>query len=387
MMILGVRCILTVFCLTLAFSTKTCAQEKNRFKREELASIERGKDFKQTILGAIERSKRGDAYHLMGTRRILGGINELIKAKNDPDLIDSQIKLIDAITESATPSSHLNSDKAFKDEYMGWLSLTKSKEAYNEEVSLSESYSFLYIAEFLYILKQIGWTAESSDNETWWNKQVKFLEKNVWEKWIARSEKKYGKKYTFFLRSRTHMGSHWAGIARFLEQISSNAEIRSTAKEVYTSYDTLLKRNLKDVGGRYVWNSTYDDVTGTDAVSAEVVKVQDVSHGNHVVTYIINAYEQGDPSWTLDDINHLCATFKSAVYSPQARSFNTYVDGGKLQTDRTGFFIGDGWAKLARYDHEIYALCEEYALDVTMMKNSHQEFQFNSNLLGAKYSK
>jgi len=362
-------------------------QLKQIFSDREIRSIQGNGQTYKAIVNTIDRNKRGDSYHIMGTRRILGGINALLRVKPDDNLIVFQKKLIEAIFDSAKPSSQLKSKSNFNDEYRGWISLTKGR-SYLEEVPLYESYSFFYIAEFLYWLKKSGWANENSENAKWWKDKLNFLEKNGWEKWLTRSKKKYGKNYTYFLRSQTHMGSHWAGVALFLEKISDNDLIRTQAKELYTSYDMLLKRNFKVVNNSYIWNSTYDDVSGTDAIASTTRRVQDTSHGNHVVSYIIVANELGNESWNNRDITLLISTFKQTVYNSNNRSFNSYIDGLEEQKDRSRFFVGDGWVKLSRYDNDLKELFTQYSKDSDKMSVSHQEFQFNCNLIEAKsYSK
>src|SRR5690606_3685297 len=117
----------------------------------------------------------------------------------------------------------------------------------NKEVPLYESYSFFYITQFLYILQDIGWVSESQKNKIWWEQTLSFVEENVWNKWLERSISTKGKNYWYFLRQRTHMGSHWAGIAMYLGALTKNQEIKNQTKEVQRQYDLLLKRNLRTV--------------------------------------------------------------------------------------------------------------------------------------------
>lgn len=363
-----------------SISSDVIGQQKD-FSLSELKAIQKDGSAIQTIESTIKRSKNGDSYHLMGTRRVLGGLNSLIKSKYDVKLINYQQQVINSIINSAKSSRTLKS--SFNDNYLGWVSKTKGN-SYLQEAPLYEGYSFVYIAEFLYLLQKNGWKELNVENKKWWDKTLAFIEKNVWEKWINRSEKRYGKKYTYFLRSQTHMGSHWAGIALYLEKISPNQGIRIQSKELYTSYDLLLKRNFQNLNNGYVWNSTYDNVNGTDAISTKSKKKQDTSHGNHVVSYILAAYELGDKTWTNNDINLLVGTLKNSIYDRKSNSFRTYVNGADNKSDRSRFFLGDGWVKLGKYDSELAEIFNAYSLDNDKMKVSNQEFQFKSNLFYLK---
>ena len=110
------------------------------------------------------------------------------------------------------------------------------------------------------------------------------------------------------------MGSHWAGLAMYLNTLTSNKQIQSQTAILIQQYDTLLKRNLNKSQDGYIWNSTYDNVEGTFAADTHKNIIQDVSHGNHVVSYIVAAYEFGNNNWTLADIHKLCYTLKEYVY-------------------------------------------------------------------------
>src|SRR5699024_10688593 len=128
----------------------------------------------------------------------------------------------------------------------------------------------------------------------------------------------------------THMGSHWAGVAMYLKSMTSNPKIKKQCKEVQEEYDLLLKRNLNPnpkYPSAYIWNSTYDNTTGTDATESKPSRIQDVSHGNHVVSYIVAAYEMGDENWNLADIHKLCNTLKYVIYDEKNNRFMDNVDG------------------------------------------------------------
>jgi hypothetical protein len=93
---------------------------------------------------------------------------------------------------------------------------------------------------------------------------------------------------------------------------------------------------------------------GTFAVSSPKNIIQDVSHGNHVVSYIIAAYEFGNKNWTLADIHKLSYTLKKFMYDRQNNMFHDNVD---VSSDENrpgwGNFVADGWVKLAAYDEAV----------------------------------
>lgn len=332
----------------------------------------------------IKTSREYNSYRLQNLRAVLGGLNAIIRTTKDDYFIQQQISIIDDIVNSARISSEIPENVSpFKDPYRGWVSLDRSR-LYGEEVILNESYSFFYIGEFLYYQKESGWVSESRSNQDWWEEKVRFIEEHIWNKWYTRSIEYHGNPHRYFLRGRTHMGSHWAGIAMYLEMITSNEEIQAQCRILYQSYDLLLRRNFRPHpldNTAYVWNSTYDDVTGTFAVKAEETLIQDVSHGNHVISYVVAAYELGNQNWKREDIQRLCNTVK-AIYKEKENRFADNVDGSE-GTSRRGWgnFQADGWVKLSLYDPEVDSIFERFSKDKRVLRKYNQEFQFRSNFI------
>lgn len=336
---------------------------------------------------ALKIATSGNSYDFMGLRKYIGALNVMIKGTNDEELIQKQIKLVDNLINSSQISqSILNSTYEYKDKFKSWIvhkADNGNKATINKEVSLFESYTFFYVAEFLYILKENGWIEKSVDNKKWWNETVQFVEQNVWTKWRSRSYKIFNKKYNhYFLRNRTHMGSHWAGIAMYLGEITNNEQIVKQTNEVQRQYDMLLKRNLQLKKGAYVWNSTYDDVRGTDAGKGKANVIQDGSHGNHVVAYVVAAYELGNKNWTKKDLKRLSKTVTRIMYNKKTNSFADKVD-GTVHESRPGWgnFVGDGWVKLAKYDKEAAKIFKQFSTNDKLLKKYKQELQYNTTIL------
>lgn len=330
---------------------------------------------------AVNLTSSGDSYGFMALRQHLGALNEIIKQTKDEQLILKQINLIDNLITSATRSDKIaNSTYELKDSFQAWTAKQPAN-IINTEVPLFESYSFFYVAEFLHLLKVNGWVNKSEKNRMWWNRTVRFLEHDIWTKWRSRSYRTNKMYNQIFLRSRTHMGSHWAGIALYLREISNNDSIKVQATELISQYDRLLRRNLELRNGAYVWNSTYNDVTGTDAIRSAEVIVQDVSHGNHVISYVISAYELGNKNWRLDDLNRFSKTL-TMLYDGAANAFADNVD-GSADPSRPGWgnFVGDGWVKLGRYNREAAGVLLKFSRNKKLLKRYYQTLQFNTTIL------
>lgn len=331
----------------------------------------------------VRKSKSGNAYTFMSLRSYLGGLNTLIKNTNSEYYINKQRMIIDNIVSSSQLSKNINNNKSpYNDEYRGWVSMKKNG-TYHQEIPLYESYSFFYITQFLHILKENGWKNQSQDNREWWRQTLSFIEKNEWRKWYERSYKPKGNHYWYFLRGRTHMGSHWAGVAMYLKEMTTDSRVKEQCEKLQKDYDLLLKRNLKPnpkYPSAYIWNSTYDNTEGTGASETKPSIIQDVSHGNHVVSYIVAAYELGDKNWSLEDIHKLSNTFKKVIYDKKNNAFADNVD-GSVDPGRPGWghFVADGWVKLSQYDKEVLEMFKRYA-DNKMIKKYNRGLQLKASL-------
>lgn len=336
------------------------------------------KEYAETI------SQSGDSYYLMNLRSTLGAINAVILVSEEKEFwIQEQITLINNVINSAEISSQIPNNTSFLDNYKGWVSLRtgeSNESTLNKEIPLYESYLFFYVTHFLYILDELKWVNKSDQNESWWQDTLAFVEQHVWTKWAERSLTVHHNYYNYFLRGRTHMGSHWAGTAMYLNKLSSNPQIKLQAITLVEQYDTLLRRNLIEVGQGYIWNSTYDDVEGTDGIWLPQDVLQDVAHGNHVVSYLVEAHKFGNVNWTLADINRMVYTMKHYMYDANNIRFYDMVD-GSVSTSRQGWgnFIADGWVKLAEYDEELKLILLEFQ-ETDMLRQYNQEFQFKGNM-------
>lgn len=332
---------------------------------------------------AIVLSKSDNAYHFMELRSFLNANNALIKKKYDKNVIEYQLLLIENIISTAVVSKNIKNNKSsYQDSYKSWITLSDTKMKFKEGV-LYEGYSFFYIAQFLYYTKRNGWSNETLINKKRWNEILTFVEENVWTKWYERSLKVYNKRYSYFLWTRTHMGSHWAGIAMYIGALSKDNKIKEQCQALVEQFDILLKRNFKTHCQGYIWNRTYDNISGTDANTNKVDLVQDVSHGNHVISYIIAAYEFNNKNWTLVDVKKLAFTFSNFIYDKDLRKFNDNVDGSNDNSSIShGDFVGDGWVKLAKYDKDVKNLMIKLT-QTNSINKYNQEIQFKANLLVA----
>lgn len=373
--------------LVLLFCVVFSVQSQNEFDKEITKTVNFFYNHPNRR-GDIEREKAmslsasGDSYNLMSLRKSVGAINTLVLVTEDNYWIEEQKQIIDNLINSARVSSEIPNNTNYFDSFKGWISKNEEKSGYLEEMPLYESYTFFYISQFLYILDEIGWVNQSAQNQSWWQNTLAFVETNIWTKWYERSLPVKGNNYWYFLRSRTHMGSHWAGIGMYLGAITNNHEIKRQTETLIKQYDTLLKRNLIEVEGGYIWNSSYDDVTGTYASPSTRDVIQDVSHGNHVIAYIVAAHKFGNKNWRKSDLKKFAYTVKHFMMYDDDDEIHFYenVDGTPSTTrPGRGNSLGDGWVKLAEYDEQLRIILTEFE-QTDLAKQYGQEFNFKSNM-------
>ncbi|MCO5235651.1 MAG: hypothetical protein M9933_05215 [Chitinophagaceae bacterium] len=336
------------------------------------------------------KSKTGDAFDFMETSNIIDALQCMYLSTGDNFYRNDLIKIINNILSTASISKNIAQNiYPYKDNYLTWIS-NNTTNNYHNEAPLFEGYVFRYITQFLYILRESGWTNASEANQTWYNNTLQFVEKNIWEKWISRSNKINYKPNTIFLGRRTHTASHWAFIALFLKEITTDSVIRTQCLEMIDMYDLLLKRNFKSnlvTPQSYIWNSSWDNVSGTDASIPNDIVLQDVSHGNHVLSYVTIAKKMENSNWSDGIIDSLCNTVKLVVYNKEQVSFSDMVDGSPSSAyPGRGNYQAEGWIKLSWFNKEIQSLYIDFAFrQEPIVRLQDMELQYYANLLYAEY--
>ncbi len=340
----------------------------------------------------LKKTVLGDSYEFMTISKVLDALLCMYMSTGEDTYRNDLIKIVNNILSTAQISKDIPGNVyPYKDNYMSWTSKNRLN-AYNDEVVLYEGYIFRFITVFLYHLHQTGWANLSAENQAWYNHTLHFIEKNIWEKWITRSNKINHMPYTIFLRSRTHMGSHNALIAFFLKEITTDPVIKTQCTEFYNMYDLLLKRNLKPnpaVPQAYTWNSTWDDVSGTQALPVSSTSIQDVAHGNHVLSYITLSKQFGNNNWSDKEIDSICNTVILVIYNKEKVSFSNLVDGTNsidIQANR-GNYQAEGWIKLSWLNKRAWDFYIDFAFrgDQVIRLEQNMDLQYYSGLLYAEY--
>ena len=182
------------------------------------------------------------------------------------------------------------------------------------------------------------------------------------------------------------MASHWAYIALDLLLLSDDATRKTWYQDVLTAINTDLSphypSSLRDQilpnprdASAYFWNAEWGS-TSTPG--------QDTSHGNGVVAFMIEAYDQG-VYWTAADIEGLKNLLTKVLWngSLDEPAFSGYFDGSAPDK---GFFVSDGFVKLGRYDADIQRIFENYRgqeIEESYLTQYYGNAALNARLLGA----
>lgn len=244
-------------------------------------------------------------------------------------------------------------------------SLNCSKEG--EEFVLYEGYLFRYIAQYQYIYNR----NKISD---------KNFAKNNFFKWYNKSVEQNGDASLLY-GIRLHMGSHWATTAAYLMKL--DPENKSLYNNFINQYNTQLRKSLKtiNINGKecYIWNSTYpDQFTKILKNRKKEIEIQDVTHGNHIIQYIIDCYSLGIGNWSKNDLVKFSNTLKYIIWKNNLPTDN--VDGSStknISLAKTGWKQSDGWMKLMTVlkDKELYEIYDNY-----YKNNSSKVNKFYPNL-------
>lgn len=232
-----------------------------------------------------------------------------------------------------------------------------------KEFIIFEGYLFRYIAQYECL---------NPNNNL---KDSNFTKSNFM-KWYNKSMKENKDPSTLY-GIRLHMGSHWATVATYLTKTDSRN------KELYQSfideYDKQLKKSLKivEVKGKkcYVWNSTYEEnFTNILKKRKKETVIQDVSHGNHIVQYVIDSYNLGSDVWKKKDLERFANTLKYIIWKDKNKPADR-VDGSF--SNAMGWKQSDGWMKLMVIlnDKELFEIYDSF-----YKNNSNKVDKFYPNL-------
>ncbi|MEM9193839.1 MAG: hypothetical protein AAGF12_31985 [Myxococcota bacterium] len=268
------------------------------------------------------------------------GYVSMYEATGDTRYLDRMLEYTDNWIETSRPSNELPGSYG-ESRFRGWISMTHPR-ANNNEYPLFESYGWRFVAKLLYLMDgEPGY-------EEQFQKLLEFTETHIWDKWYSR-----GTRHLY--RQNTHMASHWAYIGMFLGEVTRSATRREQCREVAANIshqglpnfdDHSLRSQIVDgvaLPGAAFWHPNWGlfDLPGSD-----------VSHGEAVVTFVVEAYEFGLGPWDAEDMGAMVAMFDMLVWAEGERA-SDYIDGSG---------VGSGWihgyVRLGRYDVPLHKRLE-----------------------------
>jgi hypothetical protein len=249
------------------------------------------------------------------------------------------------VVSRARVSSTLGSN--FHDSFLGWKSTYAP--VLNLVVPLYESYCWRYVTRMLRVIRETPVLYSNPAYRSQYDRLLAFTEKNIFEKWYRRGANSY------IYRTRTHMAAHLASIAMNLALMTTDATKKAQYMTVVNNINLNMPNNTSSLRQQmrpgptnpaaYFWS----DVWGSTARPG-----QDSSHGNGVLSYIVEAHDAGI-EWTNDDMRKFSTTLNSVLW-PAAGRYATYVDGSGAGNG----WWNDGFMRLGRYDATIQLRLETH---------------------------
>ncbi len=290
----------------------------------------------------------------------LDAIISMYEVTDSLNYLDDAIRLVNNNIGNAEVTNRIKGNRfVYKDNYRGWIEHGKDSTSgiFRREVVLDEAYFYQYVCRLLRVIDRREKLFEKRRYRKFFRETLDFVETNIWEKWVRRGIRDSKDPYYFLLLSRTHMASHWAYIAAELYFLSDKKEPKASYLNFVNTYNNNLESNFHKYGKYISWNQTWDSKKHTTPI------IQDVSHGNLVVSYIVEAYDLG--LWKdFDAIERTINTLKDKLWDSARCLFRDNIDGttilsGPLLGD-VGSFQSDGFVKLTRYDKSLFQIYEKF---------------------------
>lgn len=335
-------------------------------------------------------SKSGDAHKFIALSYVVNALNIMYKATGNIKYLETNRTIIKNVIDNSVKvplewsgkKADGNRNGNMKAYYNAWLVRSNApKQIFGRDWMLYEGYFFRYVGQYLYILHKNHLEQKYSVFRKSYDSTLAYVENDVWGKWKNRSllEKS---SLTRFFASRIHMGSHWAALALYLEQLTSDTVKFSEYKTVIDTYNILLKNNLqlKVADGHvcYVWHAAYDSLPNESPLNKVIqFKKQtnwgDISHGNQVVSYVLAAYWIDSSTWKARDITRLINTAKYINWLPQESRFKDTFAGKSnfKELQGVGWKQSDGWLKLASYDRDLLNIYK------TFYRNNYKKIDYS----------
>jgi hypothetical protein len=327
--------------------------------------------FEQSYYGTYKgfAPLKGDWLKLSKSNRVtdlqplsygLDAILAMYETTDSVSYLEDAMVLTNNIISGAQETKHISGNRyQLKDSYKGWIENgnDSSSGVFHTETVLSEIYFFQYVSRLLKDIHKDNSINQIKRFKVFYNKTLDFIETNIWDKWVTRGVRFDNNKYNYLLLSRMHMASHWAYIAAELSFLTTSESRRIAYLDFVNDYNNKLENNFYKYDKYILWNQTWDRTTYASGM------IQDVSHANLVVSYLVEAYDLG--LWKdFDAIQRIINTLKDKLWDPQDCLFRDNIDGTifkpGLAHSSIGSFQADGFVKLTRYDISLFSIYAKF---------------------------
>ncbi|MFL5343720.1 MAG: hypothetical protein ACJ8AT_02955 [Hyalangium sp.] len=289
----------------------------------------------------LPESSSGDSAQLYNLAYGIDGNTAMYRATGNLQYLDRALLYTTLAIDTARDSWSLPRSQ-FQDTYRGWAS--EDPATLGQEVALNESYCWRYVTRLLRVIRETPALYDDPHYRKPYLQLLEFSEKDIFEKWFVRGPNSY------IYRENTHMASHWAAIALNLALMTADETRRARYLEVFQNineslpnHDSSLRRQLS-APAAHAQTLFWNDAWGSSSRPG-----QDVSHGNGVVAFIVEAHDVSgvkdlNQEWTDEDVRALAQTLDTVIW-PAAGQYAEYVDG----SGKGNGWFNDGFMKLGRY--------------------------------------
>jgi hypothetical protein len=307
----------------------------------------------------IRLSKSNNVEDLEQLSYGLDAILAMYETTDSLNYLNDAITLVNNNLKQARITKKIPQNKyILRDKYKGWIQNGKDSTSgvFHKEVVLDEIYFYQYVCRLLKDIKTNKSLRRQQPYKKFSRQTFNFIETNIWDKWISRGLRYKKNPYHFLMLVRTHMASHWAYIAAELYFLTRDSKRKIAYLNFVNFYNNQLEKNFHKYENYISWNQTWDD-SPSDRI------IQDVSHANLVVSYLVEAYDLG--LWTdFDAIQRIIITLKDKLWDSNDCIFKDNIDGTMIPASQVhrsiGSFQTDGFVKLTRYDGSLFPIYEKF---------------------------
>jgi hypothetical protein len=296
----------------------------------------------------LPETRSGDSWDHYDASYVVDANVAMFRATGEDRYLDRALEYVENVAGSARESSSFPGSQ-FRDKYRGWVSLRPDLDHPGDEIPLYESYFWRYATALLVVMRESPAVYRDAGYRARYRRLLQFAETDVFEKWYSRGP------LDNIYRERTHMAAHWALIAMNLSLTTEDPARRARYQEVVDNIDLHLPDVRASLRGQLRRNPVeptayfWSDVWGSARRPG-----QDVSHGNGVMAYLVEARDRGR-NWTVDDMAAFSALLTKVIW-PSGRIYREFVDG----TGSDNGWFSDGFVKLGRYDPAVQRRLDDH---------------------------